>query len=132
MNKIDAFFICFALLLFWTLFIIIAPLSWTKNICWIFGSYYIGVLIARFSIGLVFNKEKEQDKMIKENFVMMDDMLNNMKDMTKLIHRQQARIDLLMMEYCPDEMTPAQLANWAAHQETVSLEMEKKIKDALH
>ena len=29
----------------------------------------------------------------------------------------QARIDALMLEYCPDEMTPEQLANWAAHQE---------------
>lgn len=28
----------------------------------------------------------------------------------------QARIDALMLEFCPDEMTLDQLANWAAHQ----------------
>ena len=28
----------------------------------------------------------------------------------------QARIDELMLEYCPDEMTPEQLDEWARHQ----------------
>lgn len=28
----------------------------------------------------------------------------------------QARIDMLMLEYCPDEMTPSQMANWEKHQ----------------
>jgi len=28
----------------------------------------------------------------------------------------QARIDELMLEYCPDEMTPEQLDNWGKHQ----------------
>ncbi len=30
--------------------------------------------------------------------------------------RLQAKIDALMLEYCPDEMTPEQLANWERHQ----------------
>lgn len=29
---------------------------------------------------------------------------------------KQAKIDALMLEYCPDEMTQEQLAEWAAHQ----------------
>lgn len=28
----------------------------------------------------------------------------------------QARVDALMLEYCPDEMTPEQLEEWARHQ----------------
>lgn len=32
------------------------------------------------------------------------------------IERLQARIDALMLEYCPDEMTPAQIAEWEHHQ----------------
>jgi len=28
----------------------------------------------------------------------------------------QAKIDSLMLEYCPDEMTPEQIENYAAHQ----------------
>ena len=30
--------------------------------------------------------------------------------------RMQARIDALMLEYCPDEMSEEQKRNWAAHQ----------------
>lgn len=33
--------------------------------------------------------------------------------------RLQARIDALMLEYCPDEITPEQLANWEKHQRAV-------------
>ena len=33
----------------------------------------------------------------------------------------QARIDALMLEYCPDEMTPEQVANWAKHQRKVEV-----------
>lgn len=29
---------------------------------------------------------------------------------------KQAKIDALMLEYCPDEMTPEQIAEWEAHQ----------------
>ena len=29
---------------------------------------------------------------------------------------KQALIDRLMLEYCPDEMTPEQLTEWAKHQ----------------
>ncbi len=29
---------------------------------------------------------------------------------------QQAEIDRLMLEWCPDEMTPRQMAEWATHQ----------------
>ena len=29
---------------------------------------------------------------------------------------QQARIDALMLEHCPDEMTPEQMAEWSKHQ----------------
>lgn len=35
---------------------------------------------------------------------------------TRQITTLQARIDELMLTYCPDEMTPEQLAEWARHQ----------------
>lgn len=31
----------------------------------------------------------------------------------------QAKLDRLMLEYCPEEMTPEQLATWAKHQRPV-------------
>jgi hypothetical protein len=30
--------------------------------------------------------------------------------------RLQAKIDALMLEYCPNEMTPEQIENWKRHQ----------------
>jgi len=35
---------------------------------------------------------------------------------TDAIESLQAKIDALMLEYCPDEMTKEQLTNWAEHQ----------------
>lgn len=43
----------------------------------------------------------------------------------------QARVDELMLEYCPDEMTPEQRANWAAHQVPVSAEEQANIEAAV-
>lgn len=43
----------------------------------------------------------------------------------------QARIDALMLEYCPEEMTEAQKENWARHQRPVSAEDAAKITAAL-
>lgn len=42
------------------------------------------------------------------------------RDAADEIERLQARIDALMLEHCPDEMTQEQLANWAACQRPCS------------
>lgn len=34
----------------------------------------------------------------------------------------QAKIDSLMLEYCPEEMTSEQMAEWAAHQEPTTID----------
>ena len=39
---------------------------------------------------------------------------------------KQARIDELMFEYCPDEMTSAQIAEWEKHQVVSPLEPTEK------
>jgi len=43
----------------------------------------------------------------------------------------QARIDELMLEYCPDEMTPEQIEEWGKHQKPVSEETAARINAAL-
>lgn len=43
----------------------------------------------------------------------------------------QARIDALMLEYCPDEMTPEQMDNWERHQKRASPEDERAIDEAI-
>ena len=42
------------------------------------------------------------------------------KKLLEIIDEQQAKIDSLMLEYCPDEMTEEQLENWEKHQKPVS------------
>ena len=42
----------------------------------------------------------------------------------------QAKIDSLMLEYCPGEMTPEQIENWGRHQKAVSLETDAAIDAA--
>jgi hypothetical protein len=49
---------------------------------------------------------------------------------TKLL-AQQAKIDALMLEYCPDEMTEDQVANWERHQMPASEEEMGKLAEAL-
>jgi len=44
---------------------------------------------------------------------------------------RQARIDALMLEYCPDEMTEAQKENWAKHQRQAGDDMHREIGSAL-
>ena len=38
------------------------------------------------------------------------------EDVLKELNARQARIDALMLEYCPDDMTKEQFDNWAKHQ----------------
>jgi len=42
-----------------------------------------------------------------------------LREAVKEIDSLQAKIDSLMLEYCPDEMTEDQIANWGKHQRAV-------------
>ena len=46
------------------------------------------------------------------------------------INELKAEIDRLMLEYCPEEMTPEQMANWAAHQKPAGPEAEAALDRA--
>lgn len=46
----------------------------------------------------------------------LDMALNRINEQSKQIEALQARIDELMLEYCPDEMTQEQTQKWAKHQ----------------
>lgn len=41
---------------------------------------------------------------------------------------QQARIDALMLEYCPDEMSETQMATWAAMQQVITEAEYKEVR----
>lgn len=42
---------------------------------------------------------------------------DELNDAKRTIKSMQAKIDSLMLEYCPEEMAPAQIEEWGRHQE---------------
>lgn len=62
----------------------------------------------------------EQYKSDPVLFAALTDAAAIIRDLRSAVARAQARIDALMFKYCPDEMTPEQVAEWARHQRPVS------------
>lgn len=52
-------------------------------------------------------------------------------DVVRQLAAKQAEIDRLMFEFCPNEMTEAQIKNWASHQRSVDPEKEAAINKTL-
>lgn len=55
----------------------------------------------------------------------------NIAELLKELDARQAKIDALMLEYCPSEMSDAQFAKWASHQKPVSAEKVRAIDAAI-
>lgn len=55
----------------------------------------------------------------REGPQLLREALAAMQGLARLTQHQQARIDALMLEHCPDEMTPEQIAEWERHQKAV-------------
>lgn len=49
-------------------------------------------------------------------------LMNELKIAKQQRDAKQAEIDRLMWEFCPNEMTPEQKAEWARHQKPVALD----------
>jgi hypothetical protein len=129
MNKIDAFFVAFSLLLVWYLGLYLIPNSVLALIYQLIASVAIGLWIGKLVLDLKYGSER---KMVNELF----GLLGTYSDLTGRVFEEneklQAKIDALMLEYCPEEMTQEQLANWAAHQETIDPAIQKMINGSLH
>ncbi len=58
-----------------------------------------------------------------KQYVMAEGARQGLADSIAILERElaaaQAKIDNLMLEYCPDEMTPEQLAEWGRNQRPV-------------
>jgi len=78
---------------------------------------------------------RETDKPIRKDenvfYEFSSAMFANFKHILAEREAAQAKIDALMLEYCPDEMTPEQLENWGKHQRRVSPERQAEIAKAL-
>lgn len=58
-------------------------------------------------------------------------LLNQEKHRALIAERErdalQAKLDAVMLEYCPEDMTPEQMAEWARHQKPCDSELEREI-----
>jgi hypothetical protein len=57
--------------------------------------------------------------------------LTRIKDLEGQLAHKQWQIDILMLEYCPGEMTQDQIDNWAKHQIPATDEECAELRNAL-
>lgn len=84
--------------------------------------------IKRLRARLEWNSEyPEQDGIYcrDETIRLQDRQIANLKS---ALESKQAKIDALMLEFCPDEMPAAQIENWAKHQRPV----DENTRDAIN
>jgi hypothetical protein len=136
MNKIDAFFVMFSALIVWIMIIFLIPAPWIYFIYAGIASWAVGLFIGRLPGRL--SNETERD-FLNEMFGVADKQEQTMKEMLECIklaaafnHSLSAKIDQLMFEYCPEDMTPEQIANYEAHQRPATKEEQDAVNRALH
>lgn len=135
MNKIDAFFVIISLLLVWIFAVFLVPLKIMMFIYMGISAWWVVTSIGRLPSKLA--KETDADFLVSM-FIIADnqeralrDMLSHAKEMITIIRLQQATIDMLMFEYCPEDMTPEQIANYEAHVRAASQQQEDEVNIAL-
>lgn len=117
----------------WVLSVLMMPKEIMMVIYAGVASWSIGKFIAH--VPSILSKETNKDS-LKNMFELADGMHNLINEMfASLIQcrntmaAQQAKIDALMLEYCPEEMTPEQIANYEAHQKRMA---DEQFNASLH
>jgi hypothetical protein len=135
MNKIDAFGVMASLLLVWIFAVFLLPYKVMMFVYPAISAWWVGTSIG--SLPMRLSKETDGDYLEKmfdvanEQARILKEMLSFTKEMTVTIKRQQAMIDSLMFEYCPEDMTPEQIANYEAHVRAASQQQEDSVNIAL-
>lgn len=77
-----------------------------------------GVYVSQIDIvNLLTEASNELDKVTNELVQSLRYSLDIAEEYKAIAESNQAKIDELMLEYCPDEMTAEQLEEWAKHQQ---------------
>jgi len=125
MNKIDAFGVMASLLLVWIFAIFLLPYQVMMFVYPAIAVWWVGTSIGHLPSKLA--KETDQDYLDKM-FVVSDKQNRMIAEMLQCLHIAAtanksllARIDELMFEYCPEEITPEQIANYEAHQKAIEV-----------
>ena len=121
MNKIDVFFVCFSIYLAWLFAIFMIPAPYVNILYAGLASWYVGTRIGALAGDLTGSSYKAMYREIStvcdDQQRILDMQHNFTREQNDLIHMQHAKIDALMFEYCPDEMTANQIANYEKHQQ---------------
>lgn len=142
MNKIDGFFVMASLLLVWLFAIWLLPYKIMMFVYPALAAWWVGTTIANIPRKLaketdrdmleeMFETNKELVKVAEGQSRVMHEMLQCLKIADAAAHALMARIDELMFEYCPEDMTPEQIANYEVHVRAVSQQQEEEIEMAL-
>jgi len=77
-----------------------------------------GVYVSQTDIiNILTEASNELDKVTNELVQSLRYSLDIAEEYKAIAESNQAKIDELMLEYCPDEMTAEQLEEWAKHQQ---------------
>jgi hypothetical protein len=135
MNKIDAFFVMASLLLIWTFAILLLPFKVMIFVYAGISAWWVGTSIGNIPRKLA--KETDRDFLYKM-YSVSENQNRTMVEMLECLNLAAAsnrallaRIDALMFEYCPDEMTEAQIANYWKHVRVATKEEEDEIERVL-
>jgi hypothetical protein len=135
MSKIDAFGVVASLLLVWIFAVFLVPFKIMVLVYMGISAWWVGTSIGRLPNKLSKKTDGDYlDKMFKvadEQERILREMLLHAKELIVIIKSQQAMIDSLMFEYCPEDMTPEQIANYEAHVKAVSQQQEDSVNIAL-
>lgn len=84
------------------------------------GCHYKKLVLVQLEMQILFNKEAVRIAKIEAALDTLEEQvqvtLQIANQETIKINAMQAKIDALMLEYCPKEMTPEQITNWGNHQ----------------
>jgi len=86
---------------------------------------------ARAAVAELVSENETNHRQAFENGKEICRMRNERDALHRRVEEQQAKIDALMLEWCPDEMTPEQMENWGKRQRRCSPEDEAAINAAL-
>lgn len=127
MNKIDGFFVMASLYLVWLFAIFLVPFKIMMFVFITIAAWAVGVFIARVPGRLA--KETDSDN-LEKMFVVLDEQNKTMAELLRCLELAYAanqsclaKIDELMFEYCPEDMTPERIANYKARVKAVNHEL---------
>jgi hypothetical protein len=136
MNKIDAFGIMGACLLAWIFVVFLVPLKILVFVYMGISAWAVGIFIGNLPRKLAKETDKDFLKIMFEMSKRQDGYVREMYECAKAAENTNlfllAKIDALMFEYCPEDMTPKQIANYEAHVRAVSQQQEDAIERALN